>query len=452
MKYKTPSWLKDSIIYQIFPDRFYNGNKQNDPKNVVNWGEKPTRDNFFGGDIEGIIKKLDYLQNLGINCIYLTPIFEAPSNHKYDTTDYYKIDPSFGDLKIFKELVEEVHSRNMKIVLDGVFNHCGLEHPFFIDASTKGEESKYWDWFWINNIPIKEDPEPNYRCFAGYSKMPEWNLQNPQVQDYLLEIVKYWIKETDIDGWRLDTVEYLEPSFVKKIREESKKIKPEALVLGEILHLASSWFKGECLDSAMNYRLWNYLISYFAKNEIDSQTFSEKIYILRSSYLNWANYAMYNFPDSHDRARIMTLCNGDKRKVKLALGFLFTYIGIPVLYYGDEIGLDGENDPDCRKPMIWEENKRNENIFSYTKKLINLRKESEVLKVGKYKQLIADKNIFAFSRFENSKKINVYINNSDEKTIIELTDKVEKVLINENCEIEDKKLLLSEFGIFIYSA
>jgi len=451
MKLQTPYWTKDAIIYQIFPDRFFNGNKNNDPKNTVCWNSEPTRDNFFGGDLEGIKLKLDYLQDIGINCIYLTPIFEASTNHKYDTKNYYKIDPAFGDEKIFKDLVQDIHRRGMKIILDGVFNHCGLDHPFFVDASTKGNNSEYWDWFWINDIPIKEKPEPNYRCFAGYSKMPEWNLQNIHVQEYLLDVVKYWIKEADIDGWRLDTVEYLEPTFVKKIREESKKIKPDAFVLGEILHLGTSWFKGECLDGAMNYRLWDYSVSFFAKNEMDARTFADKIYVLRASYLDWANYSMYNLPDSHDRPRIMTLCDGDKRKVKLLFGFLFTYIGIPVLYYGDEIGMMGKNDPDCRRSMIWETEKQDKDLFEYIKKLIQLRKNSKALKMGKYKLLFSDESVFAFEREYGEEKIEIYINNSEKEKIVPLKTKIDEIFITENCEVKNKKISLGDYGILIYS-
>ena len=386
-----------------------------------------------------------------MNCLYLTPIFESSSNHKYDTIDYYRIDPAFGTNESFKELVKEIHSRGMKIILDGVFNHCGLTHPFFIDAVSKGTESRYWNWFWIENLPIRREPEPNYRCFAGYDKMPEWNLQNPEVIEYLLKIVRYWIEVADIDGWRLDTVEYLEPTFVKRIKAESKRVKPDAFVIGEVLNLGTSWFKGECLDSAMNYKLWNYLVSFFAEDKIDAETFAYKLYVLRSSYLKWANYAMYNMPDSHDRVRIMTLCNGNKGKVKLVLAFLFTYVGIPVLYYGDEIGMEGKDDPDCRRPMLWNSVKQDLDLFEFTKKLTRLHSESEALKIGTYRQLAANDRLVVYERDYGTEKVIVCLNNSENPVSFELETGEYKELIKENATIEANLIRLEQYGLFVCS-
>ena len=412
MQYKPPDWIHDAVFYQIFPDRFYNGDHSNDPPNVTPWGKLPKRENFFGGDLLGIIKKLDCLEDLDINCLYLTPIFKAPSNHKYDTVNYYEVDPCFGDMATLKSLVEEVHRRGMKIILDGVFNHCGFEHPFFQDAVKNGPKSKYWNWFMIDRFPITQQPEPNYHCFAGTPAMPEFNTKNPAVREYLLDIVQYWIMEADIDGWRLDVVEFMDASFVKQIYQTSKSVKEDAYVMGEVLDNAASWFKGNCLDAVMNYKLRDYLDAFFVKDKFNAIEFDSKLYTLRRSYLPWSNYAMYNLLGSHDRPRVTTLCHGDMRRIKLALTFLFTYVGVPAIYYGDEIGLEGGVDPDCRRPMIWDKNQQNINLLNFYKRMIKLRRESRALRRGNFKSLYQHDNLYCFSRQLNEEKIIIALNNS----------------------------------------
>lgn len=417
---KPPEWVKDAIFYQIFPDRFYNGDLTNDPENIVEWEEKPTHNNFFGGDLLGIIKKLDYLENLDINALYLNPIFKAPSNHKYDTEDYFQIDPQFGDKATLKKLVKELHSRGMRIILDGVFNHCGENFFAFQDVLKKGENSKYRDWFVIEDFPIVKGPEPNYRCWGGISHMPEFNTDNPETREYLLNVVKYWIEEADIDGWRLDTVEYLEPNFVREIRQTAKKVKKDVYIVGEVMGISSSWFKGGCLDAVMNYKLWESLVDFFAEGKCDAKEFNGRIRFLQGSYPKWANYVMFNLLSSHDKPRFLSLCNGDVRKMKLAVVFLMTYIGAPTTYYGDEIGLEGMGDPDCRRSFVWDEKRQNKELFEFYKKMIKLRKDNPALRRGTFHSLYSRDSIYCYTRNLSEQMIIVTINNSNEDRVIRI--------------------------------
>lgn len=448
MKLRPPEWIRNAVIYQIFPDSFSNGKTENDPPDTIDWGSRPERNRFYGGDLEGVIRKLDYIKELGANCIYLTPVFDAPSNHKYDTRNYFKVDDSFGGNQTLIELVRESHSREIRVILDGVFNHCGIEHPFFVDAVDKGRSSTYWDWFSIDSTPVTELPEPNYRCFAGYGRMPEFNLTNPQVRHYLLKVVRYWFEKANIDGWRLDTVEYLHPDFVREIRVASKEMKADSYVFGELLHLGTSWFKGEYLDGAMNYRLRKYILSFFVFSNIGAETFDEKLYVLRRSYPEWANYSMYNMINSHDRPRITTLCNGRKDLVKLIFLFMFTYPGIPALYYGDEIFMEGGPDPDCRRSMIWEDEYWDVEFRDFCKGLIKLRKENEALKNGMFESLIAKAGVFAFQRRSEEERILVFLNSSKEIRRFPIEESFE-TLLSHNTSIGQDFVELSFYGFAV---
>ena len=445
MDFKPPDWVQDAVFYQIFPDRFYNGNLSNDPKNVYKWGDLPTRNNFFGGDLEGIICKLPYLEELGVNALYLNPIFKSPSNHKYNTTDYYEVDPNFGDKNIFKKLVQELHRRGMRIILDGVFNHCGDTFWAFQDVVKKGSDSKYCNWFTLKGFPISKYPEINYCCWMGTSSMPEFNTDNSEVREYLLEIVKYWIKEADIDGWRLDTVEYMDPSFVKQIREAAKEVKKNVYVVGEVMGVATSWFKSKSLDAVMNYKLRDLIIDFFIKEVINATEFNQQLYSFRQTYTDSVNPFMFNLLDSHDVPRFLTLCSGNVEKMKLATAFLMTYIGAPVIYYGDEVGIMGGEDPDCRRTMIWNKNQQNIDLLNFYKKIIKLRRESLALRRGNFKCLYQQGGLYCFSRQLNEEKIVVALNNSDKNEEINIS--LTEIKTGKKLKIED--IFESKEGSFV---
>lgn len=413
--FKAPEWVQDSIFYQIFPDRFYNGNKNNDPSSLSPWGEKPASDSFFGGDLEGIIKKLDYIQNFGVNAIYLTPIFKSPSNHKYNIDDYYQIDPHFGDLNTAKRLVNEAHKRGIKIVLDAVFNHSGYDFFAFKDVRERGENSPYKNWFYLESLPVKTDPPVNYKTFANdIVNMPKLRTDNNEVKEYFLEVVRYWTEELDIDGWRLDVANEIDHQFWREFRQVVKEIKPDAYIVGEIWHNSEDWLQGDQFDAVMNYPLAEAILDFFARKKIGPETFSNRLSKIWMSYQDRVSYAMLNLINSHDTPRLLHYFNGNKEAMKLALLFQMTYPGVPMIYYGDEIGLTGGNDPDCRRCMIWERAKQDIKLFNYYKKIIGLRRKLVSLRRGSFKPVIIDdtSNVFGYKRTYKNEEVIVIINNN----------------------------------------
>ncbi len=411
---QPPSWVREAIFYQIFPDRFRNGDPRNDPPHVRPWGELPTPTSFFGGDLWGILEKLDYLENLGVTALYLTPIFRASTNHRYDTEDYFQVDPVLGGDAALKTLVAELHRRGMRIILDGVFNHCGSGHPFFRDAQEKGPSSPYFDWF------VWEEEEPGYSCWAGCPTLPEWNHDHPKVREYLLSVVKYWLMHFEIDGWRLDTVEYLPPDFVREIYNTVKSVNPEAYVLGEVMGLGTPWFRHRALDGVMNYRLWEALVQFFAQEAWDAPRFCRYLWSLWRSYPSWANFSSYNLLGSHDKPRFFTLAGGDIRRVVLAAAFLFSYPGAPAIYYGDELGLAGGEDPDCRRCFPWEEVRENHPLLSVFRKFARWRKEEEALVSGGLRFLQAFRRTFLLSRPHPSGEVLLALNAGSEEVKLKL--------------------------------
>lgn len=409
-----PAWVRDSIFYQIFPDRFHNGRPENDPPGIRPWGERPTSQSFFGGDLWGILEKLDYLADLGVNALYLTPIFRASTNHRYDTEDYFEVDPVLGGNEALKALVQELHRRGMRLILDGVFNHCGAGHPFFREAKERGRASPYWDWF------VWEEEEPGYSCWAGCASLPEWNHDNPAVRDYLLSVVRFWLKKYEIDGWRLDTVEYLPPDFVREIYTAVKGVNPEAYVLGEVMGLGTPWFRLRALDGVMHYRLWEGLVRFFAEESWDAQRFAHYLWHICRSYPSWANFSSYTLLGSHDKPRFLTLAKNDQRKLLLAAAFLFAYPGAPAIYYGDEVGLLGGEDPDCRRCFPWEEVHPHHPILSMFKRLVSLRKEEETLRCGGLRLYFAFGRALLFGRPYAEREVLLALNAGAEEAVLPL--------------------------------
>ncbi|MBM7702620.1 glycoside hydrolase family 13 protein [Metabacillus iocasae] len=376
--FRAPAWVKDTIWYQIFPERFANGDSSLNPEGALEWGSTaPTPTNFFGGDFQGVIEHLDYLSDLGINGIYFTPIFKAYSNHKYDTIDYMEIDPQFGDKETFKRLVKECHKRDIKVMLDAVFNHSGYYFPEFQDVLKNGEQSPYKDWFHIREFPLKEEPIPNYDTFAFVPSMPKLNTENEELRNYLLEVGKYWVEEFDIDGWRLDVANEIDHAFWRDFRKAVKSIKDDVYILGEIWHDSMPWLQGDQFDAVMNYPFTTAALNYFAKDKISTKEFIEEIQHVLSSYPVNVNEVAFNLLGSHDTPRTLTVCNESTDREKLLFLFQLSFIGTPCIYYGDEIGMTGGPDPGCRKCMIWDEDQQNQELLHFTKQLISLRKKHQ---------------------------------------------------------------------------
>lgn len=390
--YSAPDWTKNTIWYQIFPDRFYPGD--NPKKSELAFGsivEGINNRMIFGGTLQGVIDKIPYLVDLGITGIYFTPIFESPSAHKYDTTNYLLIEPQFGTNNDFKKLVNELHKNNIKIILDAVFNHCGWHHPYFQDVVKNGKKSKYYDCFFFDgadgvNFPIKNGlpdiPDhnfrPNYRSFAFTPFMPKLNTTNPIMEEYLLDVTRYWMNNYNIDGWRLDVSNEVSHKFWTKFREVVKGINPNAYILGENWDDSNPWLRGDELDAVMNYNLALPIWRFFGTNpydiKISAETFKDYINRLMVLYPENVMEHMFNLIDSHDTMRMLKRCGDNKELLKLSYLFLFSFPGSPNIYYGDEIGLTGNNDPDNRRCMIWDKEKQDLDLYAWMKELISYRK------------------------------------------------------------------------------
>ncbi|MGG1242614.1 glycoside hydrolase family 13 protein [Bacillus cabrialesii] len=421
--FQAPEWVKSTVWYQIFPERFANGREDLSPENALPWGSKdPGVNDFFGGDLQGIIDKLDYLEELGVNGIYVTPIFSAPSNHKYDTLDYYSIDPHFGDPELFRTLVSQLHQRGMRIMLDAVFNHIGSASPQWQDVVKNGAQSRYKDWFHIHSFPVKED---NYDRFAFTPDMPKLNTANPEVQRYLLDIALYWIREFDIDGWRLDVANEVDHVFWKTFRQAVSAEKPDVYILGEIWHSAESWLRGDEFHAVMNYPFTEPMMEYFADRTIPASRMAHRINAHLMNGMKQANEVMFNLLDSHDTKRLLTRCRNDEKKARALLAFMFAQTGSPCIYYGTEIGLDGENDPLCRKCMVWEKEKQNQDMLRFMKRLIALRKqEHTLLTEGNLEWILLDdqNDLISFSRTLNEKTMIYFFNQGEGTRHISLRD------------------------------
>ncbi|MGG6314080.1 alpha-glycosidase [Paenibacillus macerans] len=421
--FTPPAWVKDTVFYQIFPERFANGDKGNDPKNVQTWGGKPERDNFFGGDLQGVIDHLDHLSKLGITGLYFTPVFEATTNHKYDTADYMKIDPHFGDIATIKKLVNACHERGIRVLFDAVFNHSGKTFAPFVDVMEKGEQSRYKDWFHVREYPLQvKDGVPTYDTFAFEPLMPKLNTENPEVKEYLLKVAEFWIKEVGIDGWRLDVANEVDHAFWRDFRKTVKAANPEAYILGEIWHESSGWLQGDQFDAVMNYPFTEAVLDFVVRGTLDAEGFANAIGKQLSRYPLQASEVAFNLLDSHDTPRLLTLCEGNKAKMKLAALFQFTYSGTPCVYYGDEIGLDGEQDPDCRKCMEWNPERQDQELFAFYGQLIAVRKQLAPLRTGSLKFLLAEKegSKLAYERELDGEKTLVLLNNYDAGQTIEV--------------------------------
>ena len=418
---KIPEWAKGVIYYQIFPERFADGNPSNNPPECQEWGTAPNRENYMGGDLEGILEKLEYLDSLGVECLYLTPIFKGDYNHKYATTDYLEIDPSFGTKETFRKLVETCHKYGLKIILDGVFNHCGIHFAPFQDVIEKQELSRYCDWFYINKFPVEvSETDAVYECVGDYGYMPKLNTANPEVQSYIYNVMVFWLNEYHIDGWRLDVADEIDPSLWARIRYRIKSAYPDCLLLGETWGDGFSLLDGKSVDSIMNYVFRDSMRDFFARGSIDAKMFNHRICQMRSHYPEEIRQALFQPLDSHDTERFLWNCKGDIRRLKLAALFQMCFPGAPSIYYGDEIGLNGDNDPDCRRCMEWKTEKQNTEVLSFYKKIISIRKSYSCLRTGNIIPLVCKKMIYGYLCQSENQQIYVLMNGTEEEYEVRL--------------------------------
>ena len=535
----VPGWAKKVVWYQIFPERFRKGNEENNPTReslkgawphditapwqLHSWTsdwyelqpyEKKNGKDFwynihrrrYGGDLQGIIDKLDYLQELGISAIYLNPVFAAPSSHKYDAYCYHHIDPYFGpdpagdiknmSMEIFDKpstwkwnaadkqmiyLIRDVHKRGMKIIFDGVFNHIGINNIAFTDVLKNKKKSKYKNWFKILDWNETGDSKPfSYKGWSGFNELAEWNQNKfgivKRPKKYIFDITRRWMDPDNdgnpadgIDGWRLDVAYCIKHPFWKDWRAYVKSINPQAYLTAEVIDSPENlkpYLNGDEFDAVMNYNFAFACIEYFvcSKNKITATEFDRKLRLLKNALPEGVAYVQQNLFDSHDSNRIAShILNrdigeyrnwsnyffvskaenpeyntGKPGKIqlqiqKLMVIFQMTYVGAPMIYYGDEAGMWGANDPDCRKPMLWDDLKYgeekllhdqsfkpkfdkvevNKELFYHYKKLIKIRNDYPALQIGSFKTILTDdkKDIYVFTRKRNNQFIIVALNN-----------------------------------------
>lgn len=374
-RFETPQWAKNQVVYQIFPSRFASS-QQVDEKT---WYQAPIRSSAeLRGDLKGITSRLEYLKELGVDVVYMTPVFHSRSSHKYDTIDYYAIDPSFGTTQDLIDLVDRAHSMGMRVMMDAVFNHSAPEFFAFRDLEENWETSPYRSWYYCDGKPCRPKDflvKPNYKCFSYFGGMPKLNLENPETADYFIQVALYWLRTAHIDGWRLDVGDEVSHRFWQKFRSAVKAEFPETLIVGEIWHYAADFLQGDTWDSVMNYPFLNAVTDFVAKEEITASEFLNELGFLRGN-LNTACYPiLWNLIDSHDTPRALHQAGENKEKLKLMAAIQLLMPGMPMLYYGDEVGLTGGRDPDCRRGMLWDEGRQDQQLLRYYQKLIALRKQ-----------------------------------------------------------------------------
>jgi glycosidase len=457
MNIQTPNWVKDAIFYQIFPDRFALGKP---PKNYPNywqssnlesWENSPTPQKYKGGNFWGVIDKLNYLQDLGINAIYFTPVFQSTCNHRYHTHDYYQIDPLLGGNHGFLEFLKQAHKRDIKVVLDGVFNHVGRGFFFFNDILENGPHSPWLDWFKIEGWPLcaYDGSYPaNYACWVNNRALPQFNHSNPQVKEYIMQVAEYWLHQ-GIDGWRLDVPnEVTEAGFWQEFRTRVKAINPSAYIVGEIWVDARQWLDGSQFDGVMNYLftaptmafcggdriLREYVETppYYPYPAIKAEEYQRQIEKLLNLYDWEITLTQLNLLASHDTARLLTIAGEDTATVKLCTLLLLTFPGAPSIYYGDEVGLEGGIDPDSRRSFPQQES-WNQDLLNYHKKLIQLRHQYPALRRGKYQVLFAQEDIYIFSRTLENETLIVAINTDiqSQEVTLDFEGSIEKIRFGE---------------------
>lgn len=440
-----PSWVRDAVFYQIFPDRFAASSRMVYPGPLERWDSPPTSHGFKGGDLFGIAERLDYLTELGVTALYMTPIFASASNHRYHTYDYYRVDPLLGGDGALRELIDACHARGMRVVLDGVFNHSGRGFWPFHHVVENGISSPYVDWFYVDHQALSSGrhlrPYPSaeerramdaaaaagvprgevslrhlgYQAWWDLPALPKLNTNNQQMRDHLLGAAEHWLR-FGIDGWRLDVAEEIDAGFWREFRERVRAVREDAYVVAEIWRVKPEWVTGDTFDALMNYPLTEALLSFTAGRHldmavvatvdeyrgfvrpIDGPTFARRLEELMSVYRPETVEAQLNLLGSHDTARFLTVASGDVASLRLAMLALATLPGAPCIYYGDEIGMQGRHDPDSRRAFPWDETRWDTDLLEFVRAVLRIRAAESVLRHGEYRTLAASGAAVAYGR------------------------------------------------------
>ena len=460
-RHTIPDWVYGGVMYQIFPERFANGDDSINPKNTVEWGLTPTRLDFQGGDLYGVIQNLDHIESLGVNIIYLNPIFLSTSTHKYDSWDHFKVDPTLGGDDALRELIKECHNRDMKIILDCSLNHVHPRHFGFQDLVKNGEKSKYKDWFTVFDYPvrfihrphlyantykvgwdgneeeykryldktfeetmvpveIREDDgpivEPSFKAWWGVPDMPKVNFESKDARKWALDVTKHWIENFDIDGWRMDVAKELDFSFWKDFRDTAYGTKEDVLLISEIFGDTSQWLQGDRFDGTMNYSFRETMTDYFATKRINNKEFADSLANLYSMYSFEALSSCQNLLSSHDVKRFLNRSGNNEDGILGAIFLQATFPGIAGIYYGDEVGLGGADDPFNREPFPWtEQDSWNSTILEFTKTMMHIKKSNPIFKYGRFELLDYKENVVIFRRILQDESL-ICIVNRDRST------------------------------------
>jgi cyclomaltodextrinase / maltogenic alpha-amylase / neopullulanase len=443
-----PAWAKDAVFYHIFPDRFARSDRVSKPDNLLPWDAPPSQEGYHGGDLLGVAERLDYLSDLGVNAIYLTPIFQSACNHRYHTHDYRQVDPLLGGNAALRELIEKLHDRGMRIILDGVFNHASRGFFQFNDVLENGPHSPWLSWFHILDWPLSAydgSLPANYGAWVDNRALPKFNTDNPQVREFLMDVAEFWVREFDIDGWRLDVPpEIKTPGFWEEFRRRVRAIKPDAYLVGEIWREAPEWVRGDRFDATMNYvfaadaiafaagdRVSQSLVqgrSYDPYPGIDAVEFGRRIDRLLSLYDWETTQVQFNLLDSHDAPRVLSIARGDKATLRLATLLQMTFPGTPSVYYGDEIALRGaenydgpHSDPEARWPFPWgDERSWDHEMLAYFQRAIALRRNHPALRGGRFEPLYAHARQYVFARTDASETLLIALNAGDDAAEIRI--------------------------------
>ncbi len=438
----VPDWAKGAVIYQIFPDRFENGDPDNDPPGAVTWESEPHARSFHGGDLVGVTRRLDHLVGLGADAIYLNPIFTSPSNHRYDTIDYHTVDPALGGDEALRGLVAAAHERGIRVILDASLNHVHPRFFAFRDLIERGPRSEYRDWFVVHDWPlrVRHNPSasawsaewletwkdqtglpveqvstgpavsPTYDAWYGVPTMPRLNLANPETRAFALSVAEYWLRAFDVDGWRMDVARYVDPRFWPEFRTACRTAKADAYLLCEIMGDVSPWLQGDAFDATMNYTFRDLALGFFAREERDGGQLLDLATRLYSRHPQSVTLANHNLLGSHDTPRFRTEAGGERWRLQLATVFQLLYPGAPGLYYGDELGLEGGDDPGCRGSFRWELVGGSEDFTPTIASLVALRRRHAALRLGDWSPQQATRDAFVFRRSHGASEVWVAVN------------------------------------------
>lgn len=439
MSIRTPQWVKSAVFYQIFPDRFARGSVDHVPAGTrfKPWGSPPAEQGYQGGDLYGVTEKLDYLKTLGVTALYFNPVFSSASNHRYHTYDYLQVDPLLGGNKALRYLLDEAHARNMKVILDGVFNHASRGFWAFHHILENGGESPYLDWFHVEGLPLNaypasEDEALNYKAWWDLPALPKFNTDTQAVREYLFEVAEHWI-EFGIDGWRLDVPGDIDDdAFWQEFRTRVKAINPEAYICGEIWGKAQRWLQGDQFDAVMNYPLGTSALSFFGaetlrrdyqQNQYDvtptaAGGFSQQVHKVMDWYEPEINQVQMNLIDSHDTPRARWLVQGNIEAVQQSLAFLMLIPGAPCIYYGTEVGMSGGGDPDCRGAFPWQDTESwHWNIAETIQRFAAIRQQYYFLTDAGFRLIPLNDDVVAVHRHSDQGQMMAFFNRSGELNI-----------------------------------